>query len=90
MAETNGISAADRVLDEILTRGSKHLYEQYIVPKILPYTASTITQTFASLVNYVKIAKDQETADKAKFSEQWEDEGEPLPPKATLWMGDRM
>lgn len=51
MAETNGISAADRVLDEILTRGSKHLYEQYIVPKILPYTASTITQTFASLVN---------------------------------------
>jgi len=44
MAEIEAIEMAEHVIDGILERGAKHLYEQYLLPKVLPYAACSVIE----------------------------------------------
>ena len=46
MAESQAIHAVDSVLDIVLNNGGKHLYEQYLQPKLKPYMVATFIQMF--------------------------------------------
>ena len=34
----NSLAETNAIIDELCTRGGNHLYEQYIQPKVKPYT----------------------------------------------------
>ena len=41
----SSLVCVDHVVDAVLEQGAKHLYDQYLKPKILPYAAKRVTMT---------------------------------------------
>ena len=77
MAESQALAAADSTIDYILEKGANRLYESYIQPKIMPYSAAQVCAIQETLSCCIRMAKDSELVDQ-NFNEMWEDEGEPV------------
>ena len=92
MAESQALHAADSVLDVVLNNGGKHLYEQYLQPKLKPHMVATMIQMYeiystvsklndhliADVSQTLDMKQDHEPADKEVYDELWTDDGEPV------------
>lgn len=75
--ECMGIEAANDAIEEMLSKGSKVIYESYIRPKVKPYTALQTIGIFRHVMNQHIITRDFGMLEQEEVETLWEGDEEP-------------
>ena len=73
-----GIEAATDVIEKILSKGSKVIYESYIRPKVKPYTALQTIGVFRHCMNQHVLTRDFGMLEQEELETLWEGDEEPV------------